>query len=157
MNLQYARNALDSCQYIIDSLHWCSEPSCPASSYYLVCLLCQFQYQCQPFAWLYARTLLNMLNVSLIFFSKVLKSSLYTCICVIGASHPPTGCPMGLSTFFFFVAFFFFRHTFCSFGGHLLKRKNRIGLKFCRTILMHMLQVEVKNVLVRAFFIELFE
>ncbi len=63
--------------------------------------------------------------------------------------HPvPTASPMGLTTLFLF----FFRHTFSMFDGHVLWRKQRIGLKFCRTILMDMLQVEVKTGLAEVIF-----
>ncbi len=51
--------------------------------------------------------------------------------------------PLWVCRLFFFVCFFFFHRTF---GGRLLWRKQRIGLKFCTTILMDMLQLEVKNI-----------
>ncbi len=44
------------------------------------------------------------------------------------------------------LTFFFFFSSAAMFCAHLLWRKQRIGLKFCITILMDMLQVEVKNI-----------
>ncbi len=55
---------------------------------------------------------------------------------VIGASRSGE-IPNGFADFFFF---FFRRHVLCPF----VVKKQRIGLKFCRTILMDMLQIEAK-------------
>ncbi len=52
---------------------------------------------------------------------------------------------MGLPTFFFCCCLFFvFFSSAGMFCAHLLWKKQRIGLKFSRTILMGMLQIEVK-------------
>ena len=61
----------------------------------------------------------------------------------------PDGIPYGLADFFFLPPFFFFRRTF---GGHLWWSQQRIGLKFCRTILMDSLQVQLKNGLAEVIF-----
>ncbi len=82
---------------------------------------------------------------------STIKSQVYSMLLHLGIPSSD-GIPYNLADFFVFFVHFFFRRP-C--GGHLLCIKQWIGLKFCRTILMGMLQV--KMVLVRSLFIELFE
>ncbi len=82
---------------------------------------------------------------------------------IIGASHPLIWAPMGLPTFFFFCALvnmvllwsFFcgllLKNALCR-TKHIKKKKNQIGLIFCRSIPMDCLQGQLKMVWEQSFF-----